>query len=286
MIGDITTNKETLTPAIAEELKVRYIAIDVETTGLDCTSDYITEIGLVLFNNGVKVKEYSSLIKIPVLIPSQIVALTGITNEMVFNAPKEEQVYSEVAEFLKDALDEKTILVAHNANFDMGFIKRALERYGYIGVLRYVDTLTISRKYVRGLFNYKQDSVATYFNIVNEEAHRALTDADTCGRILSKLLEVYENHNQIIEINTPYDEQFEQRIRERGIIYYRNNLVNNYLEDNNSCSCLITGVNRYNVNLTIEDNYIKGTCECPFYMDGNINCKHIYALLLKYLSNK
>jgi hypothetical protein len=71
-------------------------------------------------------------------------------------------------------------------------------RLGYDGTIYYADTLSISRKLVKGLNNYKQDTVASYFNIVNEESHRAVTDAEVCGKILIQLLEIKQEEQQII----------------------------------------------------------------------------------------
>lgn len=286
MIGDIQCIKENLNDDIVDKLSKRYIAIDVETTGLNPAEDLITEIGLVEFVNGKKIREYQSLIHINILLDDYISELTGITNDMLFNAPREENVYKEVIEFLGDTLDEGTILVAHNASFDMSFISRALIRYGYIGVIHYVDTLSISRSLVKGLFNYKQDTVATYFNIVNKRAHRAATDAEVCGEILSRLIDIYKKKEQTIDIETKYDKYFEKMVRERGIIYYRFNLVNNYEVIDNHISAIVKGSNIYKVDVDINEDNITGTCECPYYKENNKLCKHMYALILKHESKK
>lgn len=286
MIGDIEIKKVILNDNTKNQLNSRFIAIDVETTGLNPSDDYITEIGLVLFENGKVTKNYNSLIHISVSIPPEIVSLTGITDEMLKNAKSEAEVFREVVDFLGDAMDEKTILVAHNALFDLSFLANSLKRYGYIGVINYVDTLNLSRLLVHGLFNYKQETVARYFNIVNDNAHRALSDALTCGRILNCLLDIFTSSNQMLDFTTKYDHLFLDNIRERGLIYYRFNKINNYCENDNQCNCNIIGANNYNVTLEINDGDITGSCTCPYYLDNNDNCKHIYALLLKYLANK
>lgn len=281
MLGDIECKKVLLNDEVIESMSKRFIALDTETTGLDCTKNVITEIGLVLFENGKKVKEYGSLLRVHEKLSPEITSITGITNEMLENAPSEESVYREVVEFLGDALEEETIIVAHNASFDMCFIERALVRFGYIGVIRYADTLSISRSLVKGLFNYKQDTVAQYFNIVNEQSHRALTDAVVCGRIMTNLINVYNNKSQIIEFETKYDDLFEEKVRERGIIYYRFNTINGYTVNGNEISALISGANVYNVSLKLGDK-LEGTCDCPYYKDDKKLCKHMYSLLLKY----
>lgn len=282
MIGDIETKKFYINDEVVESLCNKFIALDVETTGLDPSNCKITEIGLVEFTNGIKTREYGSLINIGEKLHPDIVEITGITDEMLASAPIPSVVFSEVAEFLKDVLEEKVFVVAHNAEFDMAFIKRALIQYGYLGVINFVDTLNISHKLVKGLNNYKQDTVALFFNIINPQSHRATTDAETCGQILVNLLNVYKNKTVDIEINTPFDKMFSPKIKERGIMYYRNKTIKHSNIDNNSIESLIGGDTIYNVKLSIIDNNLTGVCNCPY--EGN--CKHMYAVLLEYLNNK
>lgn len=279
MLGYIELKKHFISDEIVNSLNKKYIALDVETTGLNPENCLITEIGLAEFTNGIKTREYSSLIYINELLNPSIIELTGITNEMLKDAPKGEIVFKEVAEFIKEALNEEIYIVAHNADFDMSFIQRALVQYGIVGVINYVDTLYISRKLVKCLTNYKQDTVANHFNIINNQAHRALSDAITCGYILKELLVVYKNGIDNVEITTKYDKLFSDVIRDRGILYYRNKAIKNYYIDNNEITAAIGGEKIYSVKLLINDDSINGTCNCPF--DGN--CKHMYAVLLKYL---
>lgn len=286
MIGDIEIKREKINISVAKKLKKRFIALDTETTGLDWTRNSIIEIGLSLFEDGVETKNYGTLINVGETLSNEIVELTGITNEMLRSAPNEENVYKEVIEFLGDALSGETLVVAHNAQFDMEFIERALKRYGVIGTIRYVDTLNTSRSLIKGLFNYKQDTVATYFNIVNEAAHRALTDAQTCGKIMVNLVNVYETNDQMLEIKTPLDDLFELKVRERGLIYYRSNVIKYFEKVNDGCTAIISGSDNYEVTIKEENDTINATCGCPYYTGEKKLCKHIYATYLKYLSRK
>lgn len=283
MIGEIVINKCYLNQNIKDILNHEFIAIDVETTGLNPADDYITEISLIHYKENKIVREYNSLIHISISVPPAIEELTGITNEMLRDAKKESEVYKEVVEFLKEALDEKIYLVAHNATFDLSFLSYSLKRYGYIGSINYVDTLNIAHLLVPGLFNYQLNTIATYFNIVNPQAHRARYDAITCGDILIKLLSLYDGEESL-EITTPFDYLFSDNVRERGLVYYRFNKVMNYSSENDSCTANIIGSSNYQVKLIINDT-LTGSCTCPYFKDGKY-CKHIYALLLKYLSNK
>lgn len=187
--GVVTTRPVVINNYTIEKLKTRYIALDTETTGLNPSRDRIIELGAVLFENGKCVKRFQSLVNPGVFIPARVTAVNNITNSMIKNAPTEEIVYSELAEFLKDAYNEQTIICAHNARFDMSFLSETLMRLGYNANINYIDTLTFAKQKIKGLYNYKQDTVAHYFDIVNEQAHRAASDAETCGKILWNLIE-------------------------------------------------------------------------------------------------
>lgn len=187
--GQVFARKIQIDADTVQKLKDRYIAFDVETTGLNSKNDRIIEVGAVLFENGRIIKRYNTLVNPGVPIPYSATAINHITNEMVKDAPKEEEAYLELSSFLGDALSGRTVICAHNASFDMRFLTETLLRLGYEGNVSYADTLSLSRKYVKGLYNYKQDTVAKHFGIVNVKAHRAASDAEVCGKILWKLLE-------------------------------------------------------------------------------------------------
>lgn len=173
---------------IAESLHKRFVAFDVETTGLSPMSDRIVEIGAVLFEDGKPVSSFSTLVNPQIPIPDSASAVNHITNDMLAAAPVEDEVYPGLTEFLGDALEGKTFVCAHNARFDMGFLCNTLSRLGFDAAIRYVDTLSLSRKYINGLTNYKQCTVEQYFGLTNTEAHRAASDAEICGKILCGLL--------------------------------------------------------------------------------------------------
>jgi len=194
--GHITTYKTQFNYAAVKELKERYIAFDVETSGLNPVYDRIIEVGAILFEKGEVIKRYSTLINSETIIPPNVTAINHITNEMVNDAPKEFEVYAELVDFLGDALSRKTTICAHNATFDMNFLSETLMRLGYDGEICYVDTLPLSRNLIKGLYNYKQDTVAKHFDILNNQSHRAITDAETCGKILWNLLKIKEKEEK------------------------------------------------------------------------------------------
>lgn len=165
-----------------------FIALDLETTGLNPSTDKIIEVGLVKFSQGQIVDKYSTLIKIGTHIPEAASRVNNITDSMLNSQGKDPVlVYSEVVQFIGNAITGDVVLVAHNAKFDTDFLSNALAEYGYSGKLHYIDTLSAARKLISGLDNYKQPTVARYFDIVNSAEHRAVTDAETCGRIFVEL---------------------------------------------------------------------------------------------------
>lgn len=170
----------------------RFMAFDVETTGLYPDSDRIVELGAVLFEDGVATETFSSLLNPHVPIAPEASRVNHITNAMLIASPPEEEVFASFTAFLGDALEGAVPFVAHNARFDMGFLTATLERLGYAADLAYLDTLALSRAYVRGVPNYRQPTLAAHFGIVNETEHRAATDAKTCGLILLKLIELQQ----------------------------------------------------------------------------------------------
>lgn len=174
----------------------KFIAFDVETTGLNPNFDKIVEIGAVVFENGVPIKAFDSLVNPNVSIPSSATSVNHITNEMIEAAPSEEAVYSDLVAFLENAIDAQTLLCAHNARFDMGFLSETLMRLGYNGKIKYIDTLKLSKRMVYGVENYKQQTLANYFGIVNYQEHRAASDARVCGEILLKLLDMKQEETK------------------------------------------------------------------------------------------
>lgn len=209
--GLVTGTKTEVNHDVLKALKQRYIAFDVETTGLYPSSDRIVEIGAVLFENGKPTKKYGTLVNAMVSIPSSATAVNHIDNNMIKTAPSETEVYRNLVDFLGDALQKNTIICAHNAKFDFGFLSETLMRLGYDGNIRYVDTLSLSRKWVKGLVNYKQETVANYFGLHNTNAHRAENDAEICGNLLWKLLQIinleYEKSSRMQENSKPNEEE-------------------------------------------------------------------------------
>lgn len=211
--GNVSTEQMNINQKSVEMLHRSYIAFDVETTGLSPETDRIIELGAVRFEDGKPVAEFSSLVNSGVSVPGEATNVNHITNQMLSTAPSESEVYPKLLEFLGTASNGKVIMCAHNARFDFKFLENTLRRLGYDGDYVYVDTLNLSRKYIKGLDNYKQETIEAYLGLSNGAAHRAVSDAKVCGEILSHILiELDEEMNEqrkTIEKITPSDEELE-----------------------------------------------------------------------------
>lgn len=179
--GYINTENAILDVPTSDVLRRVFIAFDVETTGLSPKSDRIVELGAVLFVDGQPTERFSSLVNPGISISPSASAVNHITDDMLHTAPTEDFVYPSFIDFLGDALHGEVVMCAHNASFDFGFLANTLSRLGYNGKIRYVDTLSLSRRYITGLDNYKQSTLEDYFSLDNSVSHRAISDAENCG---------------------------------------------------------------------------------------------------------
>lgn len=189
--GSVTATKIDLTAENYDKICKSFIAFDTETTGLSSVRDVIIEVGAVKFIDGKEKESYGSLVNEKVTVPYAATQINHISTNMLRREGKSpEIVYRELVGFLEGALRGEVCLCAHNAPFDMSFLTRALERMGYSGNIQYIDTLELSRNQIKGLRNYKQDTVASFLGLSNPNSHRAVFDAELCGKILVNLLEL------------------------------------------------------------------------------------------------
>ena len=167
-----------------QPLDGEFCVFDTETTGLDPGVEYLTEIGAVIVRNGEVVEEFDTFVKPGKPITPKITELTGITNEMVADAPGEKEA---LEAFLRFA--DGRILVAHNAHaFDIRFLKAAAKRSGISFEPTYIDTLTMAQAMYPGLHNYKQGTINKHLELPSYEAHRACEDSAALGRIFCVML--------------------------------------------------------------------------------------------------
>ena len=164
-----------------------FIAFDLETTGLSPENDRIVEIAAIKFEAGKATKSFSSLVHSVDNISAAAQRVNHISADMLRDAPSESDVFRRFIEFVGDAIERKTCLVAHNARFDMSFLCNTLKRIGYSAEFNCVDTLSLAKERLT-LSSFKQSKIAEYYGIEVVNAHRAENDAFVCGSILLKLL--------------------------------------------------------------------------------------------------
>jgi len=176
-----------------------FIAIDLETTGLNCFTDEIIEISALKFKNGIIDKKFDSLIKPQKPISNYISSINGITNEMVKYAPNIEKVMNDFYCFIINEVNMNIPLVAHNADFDAKFLIYYLQKYGFSIDLEFCDTLHLSRKLHPEFENHKLATVISNYNITNDNAHRATFDAEACGKVfISQMNEIKSKYSSQI----------------------------------------------------------------------------------------
>ena len=166
-------------------LDTEFVAFDIECTGLYSDRDRITEIGAVLFGPEGEQARFNTFVDPEMPIPSEIVKLTGITDDMVCGAPKEAEALRAFLDFCGDRP-----LVAHNADFDVGFMSAAAQRCGLAFDPVYLDTLVLAQTLLPHLKRHKLDVVSNFLSLPEFNHHRASDDALVCGRIFAKFREM------------------------------------------------------------------------------------------------
>ena len=160
-----------------------FAVVDVETTGGYASRHRMTEIAIVVHDGLNEVRRFSTLLNPQRSIPQSIQALTGITPEMVVEAPE----FHEVADEIREVLSEH-IFVAHNVNFDYAFVKQAFSEVGINYNPRRLCSVRYARQIEKGLRSYSLKNLVGHFGLKNRAPHRAWGDAEVTSIILSKLL--------------------------------------------------------------------------------------------------
>ena len=166
-----------------QNLDTTYCVLDLETTGLSFRTEKITEVGIMKVKNGEVIDEFSCFVNPEKPIPQKVVEVTNITDDMVKDAETIDKVFPKILEFVGDS-----VLVAHNADFDIGFLKYNAKQLGYELNNTYVDTLRLAKSLFPEFKKYKLGFIADKLGIVVEVAHRALDDVDTTVKVFNVMI--------------------------------------------------------------------------------------------------
>ncbi|MDI3501537.1 MAG: polymerase subunit alpha, Gram-positive type, partial [Thermoanaerobacter sp.] len=165
-------------------LEDEFTVFDIETTGLSNINDEIIEIGAVKIKEGKIIDTFETFVNPKIPISSFITKLTGIDESMVKDAPSIEEILPKFLEFASNS-----VLVAHNANFDVSFIKSKAKKFNLNVNNAVLDTLELSRHLYKDLKNYKLDTLADYLQVKLEHHHRAVDDARATAEIFIKTID-------------------------------------------------------------------------------------------------
>jgi DNA polymerase III subunit epsilon len=204
-----------------------YAIVDIETTGGYAENHRITEIAVVHHDGMQSTRIFRSLINPGRSIPSYITGLTGITNEMVMEAPRFDQIAQEVFDLLQGK-----IFVAHNAHFDYSFLKKEFEQAGITWSTKKLCTVRLSRKIIPGLRSYSLGGIAESLAIPIKNRHRAQGDAEATVKVFDELLKrdkdghigkalKRNNGETILPPNLP-KEDFDRLPAKPGVYYFLN----------------------------------------------------------------
>ncbi len=202
-----------------------FIIFDLETTGLSPSTERITEIGAVRLRGGEIVESFDTFVDPEKNLTAEIIELTGITDEMLKDAPSEKQALEQFYTFCGGS---DAVLVAHNAGFDISFLRAAARRSGMPFAFTWVDTLLISRALYKDLTKHSLDKVAKHLKLKNFKHHRANEDAAVLGEIFMKMLEQIQattGAQTTLRINVACANSDPQKLRADHIILIAKNKV-------------------------------------------------------------
>ncbi len=192
-----------------------YIIFDIETTGLDSSYDEVIEIGAIKVKNNKIVSKFNSLVKPKNEIDEYITELTGITNEMVKDAPTIEEILPDFMNYIGN-----DILIGHNVNFDINFIYDNLYRSKFDVLTNdFIDTMRISRKLLPELPHHRLIDLAKYFKIDSTNNHRSLKDCEITMNVYENLKEIaLQKYDNVDEFKNAFKKHKKEGLRAKDIV--------------------------------------------------------------------
>lgn len=184
MVGMMVNDTGIVQPSCAASLDEPIVVLDFETTGLNPYSDRIIEIGAVKMAGDQILDTYSTLVNPGVPLSQEIINITGIKDAMLFDAPKAEKALEELMAFAGDSP-----LAAHNARFDMSFLRAELKRLGKTFDSAQLDTLAFAQRLYPQMRSYRLKALCKALGVQLKNAHRAVHDATATAQCLARMLE-------------------------------------------------------------------------------------------------
>ena len=181
-------NTKSIYDGKGQDIDTTYCVLDLETTGFSASNDKITEIGIMKVKNKEVIDEFSCFVNPERHIPERVSEVTNITDDMVKDAETIDKIFPKVLEFLGD--QKETVIVAHNANFDVGFLKQNAKALGYDFNYSYLDTLSLAKDLFPDYKKYKLGKIAENLGIKVEVAHRELDDVDTTVKVFNVMMDM------------------------------------------------------------------------------------------------
>lgn len=210
-----------------QDIDTTYCVLDLETTGFSAVTEKITEVGIMKVKNGEVIDEFSCFVNPEKHIPERVTQVTNISDEMVKDAETIDKVFPKILEFLGDS-----VIVAHNANFDVGFLKQNAKALGYNFDYTYVDTLSLAKDLFPHYKKYKLGKIAENLGIKVEVAHRALDDVDTTVKVFKVMLAMLKERGAKLVEDIDYcaaDEQAKKEEYKKLKTYHAIILAKNYV---------------------------------------------------------
>jgi len=210
-----------------QDIDTTYCVLDLETTGLSFRTEKITEVGIMKIKNGEVIDSFETFVNPEKPIPYEVVEVTKITDDMVKDAPTIKEVFPKIIEFIGDA-----VLVAHNADFDIGFLKHNASILGHKFDYTYIDTLRLAKDLFPEYKKYKLGIIAENLGIKVEVAHRALDDVNTTVQVFNVMMKMLKEKGAktVADIDkVSADENYEKEAYKKLPAYHAIILAKNYV---------------------------------------------------------
>ncbi len=202
-----------------QDIDTEYCVLDLETTGISFITERITEVGIIKIKNGEIIDTFETFVNPEKHIPEEVQEITHITDEMVKDSETIDKILPKIIDFIGDS-----VVVTHNTDFDISYLKYNYEKYGYKFENTYLDTLRLAKAMFPDFKRYKLGLIAEHLGITVEVAHRALDDVKTLVAVFNKMIENAKEKKAktIDDFNNKYETDFKNLPSYHAIILAKN----------------------------------------------------------------